>query len=513
MENKPIKLKDKIRTLESLDETMGALRLEGKKIVHCHGCFDLLHIGHIRYLRQAKQMGDVLIVTITPDIYVDKGPHRPAFSETLRAEAVASLDCVDYVAINKWPTAEEILRLLRPHIYVKGSDFKGVESDTTGKLKREADVIREIGAELAFTSDIVFSSTNLINRFFSTFPEDVQQYLSLFRNRHGLEDILTLLDRMSNLKVLVIGDTILDDYVFCHTIGTSSKDPVLAVQYDSHDLFPGGVLAVANHVANFVNEVRLVTVLGQENSYEEFIRSKLGPNISPHFMIQDNAPTLIKRRFVEGYFLNKLFEVYIMDDSGLCTEKDVQLSKLLKRELPGYDLVISADFGHGTISDHTRQTLVENAPFLCVNTQANSGNRGFHTVTHYSSADYVSIAEHEIRLEMRSVRGRIETMMDTIGKMLNCKNLIVTRGKKGCLVRNKGGDFVEVPAFAQKVVDRIGAGDAFLSITSPAAFLSASPELIGFLGNAVGALAVEIIGNQRSIDKMSVVKFITALMK
>jgi len=253
----------KIKEIEQLSKLLESLRAEGKKIILCHGCFDLLHIGHIRYFSQAKTFGDVLVVTITPDEFVDKGPNRPAFDQNLRAEAVASLDCVDYVAINKWPTAEETLHLLQPDVYVKGSDFKNATDDITGKLAREEKIVHEIGAEMAFTQDIVFSSTSLINRFLSTFPEEIQQYLNIFRTRYALDEIIDLLDKMSSLKVLVIGDTILDDYHYCHPIGISSKDPIVAVQYKSYDIFVGGVLAVANHVANFAQNVSLVTVLGE----------------------------------------------------------------------------------------------------------------------------------------------------------------------------------------------------------------------------------------------------------
>jgi rfaE bifunctional protein kinase chain/domain/rfaE bifunctional protein nucleotidyltransferase chain/domain len=506
-------MREKIKNLDELALLVHEKKRDGSKTIYCHGCFDLLHIGHIRYLGQAKQMGDLLVVTITPDRFVDKGLNRPAFDEKLRAEAVAALDCVDFVAINRWPTAEETLRMLLPDVYVKGSDFQGVESDMTGKLAKEEAVALEIGVELRFTQDVVFSSTNLINRFLSTFPEDVRQYLNLFRIRYSLEELLHVLDSMDALNVLVLGDTILDDYQYCHTIGSSSKDPVLSVQYDSHDLFAGGVLAVANHVANFVGSVKLVSVLGGKDSQEDFVRSKLMDNVSCYFVLQDNAPTIIKRRFVEGYSFNKLFEVYIMNDSGLSDAKDRQLCEWLKENLPQYDLVVAADFGHGAISDKMRDTLVAHAPFLAVNTQANSGNRGFHTVTRYSRADYVSIAEHEIRLEMRDTKGKIRPMMEKIAMELDCENFVVTRGKKGCLIRNRNGTFLEVPAFAQKVVDRIGAGDAFLSVTALAAYLKASPEVIGFIGNVAGAMAVEVLGNQKSVDRMSLKKHITSLLK
>lgn len=155
----------KIFTIEELEKKIQILKSERKKIVHCHGCFDLMHPGHIKYFQAAKKMGDILVVTITPDIYVDKGPGRPVFNQNLRAESIAALECVDYVAINKWPTAEGTLKLLRPHIYVKGQEFENL-GDKTGKIQREYKVLQEIGAEMRFTHEIVFSSSELLNKYF-----------------------------------------------------------------------------------------------------------------------------------------------------------------------------------------------------------------------------------------------------------------------------------------------------------------------------------------------------------
>ncbi|VVB95763.1 FAD synthase [uncultured archaeon] len=154
----------KILEIEELAKKIQILKFKGKKIVLCHGCFDLMHIGHIKYFQASKKMGDILIVTVTPDIYVDKGPGRPVFNQDLRAESIAALECVDYVAVNKWPTAEETLRLLRPDIYIKGQEFEKLE-DKTGKIQKEYEIIKEIGAEIRFTHEIVFSSTKLINEY------------------------------------------------------------------------------------------------------------------------------------------------------------------------------------------------------------------------------------------------------------------------------------------------------------------------------------------------------------
>ncbi len=155
----------KILDLDPLAKTLQKRKAEGQKIVLCHGCFDLMHPGHIKYFQAAKKMGDLLVVTLTPDRYVDKGPGRPVFNQTLRAESIAALECVDFVAINRWPTAEETLRLLRPHYYVKGQEFEQLQ-DKTGKLQREHQVLQEIGAEIRFTHEIVFSSTELLNKYF-----------------------------------------------------------------------------------------------------------------------------------------------------------------------------------------------------------------------------------------------------------------------------------------------------------------------------------------------------------
>ncbi len=156
---------NKIVDINKLADIIKKEKAEGKKVVHCHGCFDLMHPGHIKYFQAAKKMGDVLTVTVTPDIYVDKGPGRPVFNQELRAESIAALECVDYVAINAWPTAVETIKLLKPNVYVKGQEFEKLE-DKTGKLQKELEAIKEVGAQIGFTHEIVFSSTKILNDHF-----------------------------------------------------------------------------------------------------------------------------------------------------------------------------------------------------------------------------------------------------------------------------------------------------------------------------------------------------------
>jgi sugar/nucleoside kinase (ribokinase family) len=181
--------------------------------------------------------------------------------------------------------------------------------------------------------------------------------------------------------------------------------------------------------------------------------------------------------------------------------------------MPENDLVIAADYGHGAISKSVRNTLIRRAPYLAINTQANAGNRGFHTLSRYPQADFACVAEHEIRLEMRDISGRLRPMMEYLAQKLDCSQFVVTRGKKGCYIRGNSVEFVAVPAFAQRVVDRVGAGDAFFSVTALASVLKAPDEILGFIGNVAGALAVEIMGNRKSIDRQSLKNLTVSLLK
>jgi rfaE bifunctional protein nucleotidyltransferase chain/domain len=506
-------LKKKILSIDELGSQLAELKKQGKRIVLCHGVFDLLHIGHIRYFRQAAKMGDVLVVTVTPDEFVDKGPDRPAFTAALRVEAIASLDAVNFVAVNKWPTAEETLRLLRPDYYVKGAEFKEIDTDMTGKIAQEAEVVKEVGCELVFAEDIVFSSSNLINRYLSQYPEETREYLNIFRKRYKLEDIIDIVNKMSSLNVLVVGDTILDEYQYCSALGVSSKDPALALHYQSKDLFAGGALAVANHVAAFAGHVQLVTLLGEHDRHEEFIRSQLSANVTPHFITQSGAPTTLKRRFVDGYSFTKLFEIYVMEAAGLDKGEDAKLCQWIKEQISRYDLIIAADFGHGAISGTLIDELARGAKFLAVNTQANAGNRGYHVITRYPRVDFGCLAGHELRLAMRNEFDHERIMTDRLARRLGCRQFVSTLGKRGCLVWGRDEDLLGIPAFAKSVVDRVGAGDAFFAIASLASSMGVPNEILGFLGNIIGAEAVEIIGNKKPIDKLNVQKHITAILK
>ena len=155
----------KVLALDDVARRLEAPRRKRLRIVHCHGCFDLMHIGHIRHLQAARAMGDVLVVTVTADAHVNKGEGRPAFTGEQRAESLAALACVDFVAINPEPTAVEAIRLLRPDYYVKGQAAED-PARRSPKLRLEIEMVRSVGGDVRFTHEVVFSSTALLSAHF-----------------------------------------------------------------------------------------------------------------------------------------------------------------------------------------------------------------------------------------------------------------------------------------------------------------------------------------------------------
>lgn len=505
--------RSKVKGIEQLAEVLASVRAEGRKVVHCHGVFDLLHVGHIRHFEKAKEMGDVLVVTTTPDKFVNKGPGRPVFNQDLRAEAIAALDCVDHVAINQWPMATETIRLLRPDFYVKGMEYQDADQDRTGGIVQEEQAVESIGGKLVFTDDIVFSSSNLINQHLDVLSPETREYLAGFTERYSSGDILKYLESARSLKVLVVGETIIDEYQYCQQIGMSAKEPILAVQYVSEDKFAGGILAVANHVASFCENVSMLTFLGRQDSHEDMIRKHLRDNVEPIFLYRENSPTIVKRRLVEAYLLQKLFEIYVMGDQTASESEDRDLCARLEQVLPEYDLVIVADYGHGMLTSDAIDLLCKKARFLAVNTQANAGNRGFNTISKYPKADFVCLTSMEIALEERSRQATVRDMILSVSHKLNCAQLVVTQGKNGNTVYRETEGFFEVPALASQVVDTMGAGDSVFSIASLLVVQGAPMEMVGLVGNAVGAEAVATLGHERFIDQVSLYRHIETLLK
>jgi rfaE bifunctional protein nucleotidyltransferase chain/domain len=504
----------KIKTLEELAEVIHNLKQDGKKVVHCHGCFDLLHLGHIKHFEAAKKEGDILVVTITDDPFVNKGPGRPVFTAKLRAEALAALECVSYVSINPAPDAVELLKKIKPSLYVKGSEYENALNDPKRNLSKEAEAIRSVGGNICFTHEPTFSSTNLLKEHFNLYPDEVKTFLDNFSKRYSAEDLVGQLASIKKLKVLLIGEAVIDEYCYCSSLGKSGKENLIAMKFLEKEEYAGGIFACANHIAGFCEDVNLLTCLGSKDSRAEFIIKNLKTNIKTKFFFRDDTCTTIKKRYVEKSFLSKLFSVYHFNDADLPEELSDQINDYLEKELPKYDLVLVLDYAHGFLNPKLIDTICKKSKFLSVNTQTNAANFGYNLITKYPRADYVCIDLQEARLAMQDRRMPIEDLLRKIKEKTGAKKIIVTTGHKGSTGFDaEKNEFYTTPVLSWKVVDRMGAGDAFLAVTSPCVAAGLPMDLVGFIGNAVGAFKVGIVGNKSAVEHGPLLKFIKTLLK
>jgi rfaE bifunctional protein nucleotidyltransferase chain/domain len=505
---------EKIKTIEELGEIARAAQAEGRTVALCHGVFDLVHLGHVRHILAARNEGDVVIVTITADRFVNKGPGRPIFPENMRAEMLAALGTVDWVGINRTSSAEPVLDTVRPDIYVKGSDYENPEDDVTGKIATEREAVERHGGRIVFTRDVTFSSSSLLNRYFDIYDPPLRDYLQKVREGGGAERLLNLIDKIQDMHVVLVGDTIIDEYQYVTALGKASKENIVATLFKNREQFAGGVIAAANHVASFCKSVEIVTTLGGDDYPEAFLRAHIRPNVKLTPIRVENRPTTRKLRYVELGYLHKLFEVYTMNDTPVSEAQRKEIDEVTAERVRSADVVIVTDFGHGMIANSTIDTLIANSKFLAVNAQSNSGNHGYNLVTKYPRADYICIDAPEARLAATDKFNDIASVIENgLHGKIDCDNMIITHGSFGCYPFSSKTGVARVPAFTKTVVDTVGAGDAFLTITAPMVAAGGNIEDVAFIGNAAGAIKVGIVGHRNSVEKVPLVKFVTALLK
>jgi len=507
--------KNKLKDIAGLGDVARTLQAGGKTVVLAHGTFDLMHLGHVRHLEAARKEGDVLIVTVTADPFVNKGPGRPIFSHFMRAEMLGSLECVDYVGVNEAATAENVLETVRPDVYVKGSDYANDDDDVTGGIVSERRAVEKHGGRLVFTNEVTFSSSSLANRHLDIYDPPLREFLDRHRQRNSLEELSRLLEGLKDIRVLMVGDIIIDEYRYVLPMGRSSKENMIATLFQGQELFAGGVIAAANHVADFCREVEVLSCLGEQDSHEELIRASLHANVRLTALPRPDMPTNLKTRFVDQSYLRKLFEVYVMDDTPLANGLETQFIANIREKAAAADIVIVTDFGHGLITPRIIDALIETAPFLAVNAQTNSANTGFNLITKYRKADYICIDSPEARL---AVADKHADIVSTVSKLLperiDCRRIIVTNGRHGCVSYDgDSGHVVQVPAFTRTVIDTVGAGDAFFAVTAPLVAIGVDMERVALVGNAAGALKVNIVGHRKSVEKSSLLKYIQTLLK
>jgi bifunctional ADP-heptose synthase (sugar kinase/adenylyltransferase) len=334
------------------------------------------------------------------------------------------------------------------------------------------------------------------------------------RERCVFDDFLSIINSINKLKILFVGETIVDEYHYVSTLGKASKENLVPTLFKDEERFAGGVIAAANHLASFCKEIHVLTSMSSDRDTISLVKETINKNINITIVPGPKNSTIIKRRFVDADYLRKLFEVYFMDESPMNGNQEDEIVDNIRKLAPKYDVVIVTDFGHGLITKRMRDELINNSKFLAVNAQSNSANHGFNLITKYSRADYICIDAPEARLAVGDQHIELGVIAENLlPSKINCSRIILTHGRHGCVTYDEATGIKRIPAFNTRAIDTIGAGDAFLSVTAPMVAQGHNIEKIGFIGNAVGAMKVGIVGHRESVDKISLVKYINTLLK
>jgi rfaE bifunctional protein nucleotidyltransferase chain/domain len=491
------------------------LKEEEKTIALCHGVFDLIHPGHVIHLEQAKAMADVLVVSVTAARYVRKGPGRPYFDDKMRMKVLGALECVDYVMLSEGYTVDDIIESVEPDIYVKGEEYANSEDDITGKITEEKMLVEKHGGRTAFTTGEVFSSTRLINTTMSGLTDEVRHFMEEFKLRHGIKEIKDYVDKIKRLKVLVVGDVIIDKYTYCNVQGIMSKDMGYSARVSHTEEYLGGAIAITRHLATFTDDITLMSITGNEENVRRRLFNELADNIQLNLVFSQEFPTIVKHRYLthnekrEDY--KKIFAVNNIPDDMLY-EKEVygNFKENLKAKIADYDVVFLCDFGHGLIDRETMDIIQKDAKYLVLNCQTNSSNKGLNIITKYTRADAFTLDQQELKLAFPEC-----SMDENSGLMKLATHLRgmgwLTRGAKGAwgICNDK---VQECPAFTLTVKDTIGAGDAFFAVAGIFAAVGAPMEIGTFVGNIGGALGANIVGNKDAVEKVNVLKYASTLM-
>lgn len=502
----------KLLTLESDEIILDELRSSGKTIALCHGVFDLIHPGHIQHFSAAKKLVDVLVVSITADEFVNKGPGRPLFDQETRIATLSALVDVDYVAISNSATAIEIIERIKPNLYIKGSDYSNEEQDVTGMISLERQSVEKHGGKIHFTNEITSSSSSLINKFFSSIPTKAQDWVKDFKSSNGYEETISWLNRIQKLKILIVGEIIIDQYTYCEPLAKSSKDPLLAFQLGRTNMYPGGVLAIANNCQSWASEVSVLSFVGKDHNIYSKVFEMIDSKIELNMIQIDDRPSILKHRFVDINSETRVFEYYNFENIDLPMAAVDKIKVLLDKACTEADILIAADYGHGFFTPPIIEEFAKQKVFLAVNTQSNAGNRGYNTISKYSKADFVCLNSGEIQLELRHRNPDYYKIIPQILKRVDAKYAAVTLGSEGLIVFDYLGNSAKVPAFANKVVDKVGAGDAVLAISSMLASVGAPVKIIGFLANLIAAHEVSQLGHQTSLSFSDIKKHTKAIL-
>jgi rfaE bifunctional protein kinase chain/domain len=483
----------KIKSAEQIREAIGP-RPRTKKVIMCHGTFDVVHPGHVRHLLYAKTKADVLIASLTADEHITKGNMRPYVPEELRAVNLAALEMVDYVVVDHDPTPLRNLALIQPDYFAKGYEY------TAGvvhvKTQEEINVLEGYGGEIIFTpGDIVYSSSALIEL---APPSIAVEKLMMLMEAEGVnfQDLRDALCKLKGLSAHVVGDTIVDTYTYCSMIGGQTKTPTISVRYEKKVEYVGGAGVVAKHLCAAGAEVTFSTVLGND-AYRSFVLDDLdafGVHCLP--IIDETRPTTNKNVIVaEAY---RLLKVDTLDNRSISAKIVEQLERQLVET--NTQAVVFSDFRHGMFNRGTILPLTSAIPegaFRVADSQVASrwGN-----ILDFMDFDLITPNEREARFALGDQDSVVRPLALELHKRSRCGTLILKCGDRGIITYRRDSPtdlraFFNIESFAGRVVDAVGAGDALLAYATLALVATKNVVIASILGNMAAGVECEHDGN------------------
>lgn len=502
----------------SLDKINKQINRKNFKIILCHGVFDVIHLGHLKYFEYAKNFcksPSKLVVSLTSDHFVkkSKGFNRPFFNLKHRINFLKYINCIDYICVSNNATALDVINKTKPDYYAKGPDYNSIlKKKIDPNLLKEISQVKKFGGEFLNTKGITFSSSNILYNYYGFLDEEKNKFLKLLKKKYTKNYLEDLFFNLKKPNVLILGESIIDQYVFTETLGKSSKEAILNTKILNTENYLGGVLVVANHLSQICNKIKIITYLGKNDKINNIINKKLNKKINIEYIFKKNSPTIVKKRYVDKYSSTKLFGSYNINDNLISSAEENFFLKKIKRNIKKYDLVLLINYNHGLITNKILNFVKNNAKFLALNNQLNSSNNNTYSLDLFNYSDLLCVQELEARSALRMKHEKTTILLKNLFKSKKNKNLIITCGKNGSFYKNKNQEG-NTPAFAENIVDRVGAGDLFFLTAAFFLWHKTPLDLVNFISNISASFKIKNIGNSYHFKIDDLQKKIFALLK
>jgi rfaE bifunctional protein nucleotidyltransferase chain/domain len=494
----------KILTLTELLSLREAARQDGRTVVQCHGCFDIVHPGHIRHLRFAKAQGDLLLVSITGDAEISKGDGRPLIPQELRAENLAELDCVDWVYIDPRPTAATLLCDVQPDVFIKGREY---ELNRDPRFAAERAAVEAAGGRVVFSSgDVVFSSTALIAAMEAQTDPFHRRLCQLAQQPDLAQGELELLfSAFRGRKVAVIGELLQETYVFCDQPEVADDSPVMSLRPIRHQYFDGGAAIVARHLAALGASPTLVTVLPDTELARAVERRLVASGVEVRALRATGALAERQRLLVGSTKLMKLDLVDALVLDARQREQLLDMALGLVEESGGLDAAIIVDAGLGLFSPAATQRLcrtIRDGVGILAGTV--SGRRA--DLRSLQQLDLLTTTEPQLREAYRNFGDGLPAVTWELFEETQSRAALVSLGDEGLIAFNRLPQAASegwqsrlkgehIPSLIASPIDTLGCHEAMLAVSTLTLATGGSLLAAGFVGAVGASLHARQLGN------------------